>query len=130
VGDFSGASRDLGARVNKCKKKMFLGGTAESDQVSQVARGYLHGLLVGLGLELLSFRPRRLVCSAGNGAQRHVFSFVLALLKFVFNFVLGPRGPGGGSGLPFSKGNHRFWADSGPNQKQNTKQIRPESKKQ
>ena len=33
----------------------------------------------------------------------------------IFNFCLGPGGPGGGSGLPFSQGNRRLWADSGPN---------------
>ncbi len=41
----------------------------------------------------------------------------LDVLKIIFNFVLGPPppgGPGGGSGLPFSHGNRRFWADSGP----------------
>ncbi len=27
---------------------------------------------------------------------------VLAVLKIIFNFLLGPGGPGGGSGLPFS----------------------------
>ncbi len=32
-------------------------------------------------------------------------------------FLLGPGGPGGGSGLPFSQGDLRFWADSGPNPK-------------
>ena len=41
----------------------------------------------------------------------------LAVLKMIFNFALGPGGPGGGSGLPFSSGNHRYWADSGPNPK-------------
>ena len=35
------------------------------------------------------------------------------MLKMIFNFLLGPGGPGGGSGLPFPEGNHRFWADSG-----------------
>ena len=38
----------------------------------------------------------------------------LAVLNMIFNFFLGPGGPGGGSGLPFSEGNRRFWADSGP----------------
>ena len=32
----------------------------------------------------------------------------------IFNFYLGPGGSGGGSGLPFSDGNRRFVADSGP----------------
>ncbi len=41
----------------------------------------------------------------------------LAVLNMIFIFFLGPGGPGGGSGLPFSSGNHRFWADSGPNPK-------------
>ena len=40
---------------------------------------------------------------------------ILEVLKIIFNFVLGPGGPEGGSGLPFSEGNRRFWADSGPN---------------
>ncbi len=39
----------------------------------------------------------------------------MAVLKMIFNFSLGPGGPGGGSGLSFSYGNRRFWADSGPN---------------
>jgi hypothetical protein len=39
----------------------------------------------------------------------------LAVLKMIFVFFTGPGGPGGGSGLPFSKGHRRFWADSGPN---------------
>ncbi len=39
----------------------------------------------------------------------------LDVLKQIFNFLLGPGGPGGGSGLPCSSGNRRFWADSGPN---------------
>ncbi len=42
-------------------------------------------------------------------------TIILAVLKMIFNFLLGPGGPGGGSGLPFSLGNRRFWADSGPN---------------
>ena len=37
------------------------------------------------------------------------------MLKIIFNLFLGPEGPGGGSGLSFSEGNSRFWADSGPN---------------
>ncbi len=44
---------------------------------------------------------------------------ILEVLKMIFNFVLGPPlprgGPGGGSGLQFSQGNRRCWADSGPN---------------
>ncbi len=36
-------------------------------------------------------------------------------LKFIFNLLLGPGGPGGGSGLPVSGGDRRLWADSGPN---------------
>ncbi len=43
----------------------------------------------------------------------------LAVLSMIFNFVLGPPPPSGGSGggfgLPFSEGNRRFLADSGPN---------------
>ncbi len=43
----------------------------------------------------------------------------LEVLHMIFNFVLGPPprpgGPGGGSGLSFSDGNRRFWAESGPN---------------
>ncbi len=42
----------------------------------------------------------------------------LDVLKVIFNFVLGSPssgGPGGGSGLPSSGGNRRFWADSRPN---------------
>ncbi len=29
-------------------------------------------------------------------------SIILAVLKMIFNFILGPGGPGGGSGLSFS----------------------------
>ncbi len=41
----------------------------------------------------------------------------LEVLKmiFIFLFLTPPPGPGGGSGLPFSLGDRRFWADSGPN---------------
>ncbi len=41
----------------------------------------------------------------------------LAVLKMIFNFVLGPPlagGPEGGSGLSFPSENLRFWADPGP----------------
>ncbi len=43
---------------------------------------------------------------------------ILAVLKHIFNFVLGPPspgGPGGGFVLSFPQGNRRFWADSGSN---------------
>ncbi len=46
-----------------------------------------------------------------------IATVILAVLKMIFNFILGPGGPGGGSGLPFSEGNHRCLADSGPNPK-------------
>jgi hypothetical protein len=45
------------------------------------------------------------------------FDLILAVLKTIFNFDRGPpspRGPGGGSELPFSSGDRRFWADSDP----------------
>jgi hypothetical protein len=50
--------------------------------------------------------------------QYPVSIFILEVLKMIFNFFLAPSppgGPGGGSGVPFSEGNRRFWADSGLN---------------
>ncbi len=40
---------------------------------------------------------------------------VLNMILILFLAPPPPGGPGGGSGLPFSQGNLRFWADSGPN---------------
>ncbi len=42
-------------------------------------------------------------------------NIILAVLKTIFNFLLGPGGSGGGSGLPCPSGNRRFLADSGRN---------------
>ena len=63
------------------------------------------------------------VAAKGPPTKSGIFSaalsqqLILAVLKMIFDFVLGPRSPGGpgrGSGLSSSIGNGGFWADSGP----------------
>jgi hypothetical protein len=58
----------------------------------------------------------RVVTGTGKPAPR-VYLVILAVLETIFDFVLGPPppgGPGGGSGLTFSRGNQWFLVDSGP----------------